>query len=149
MKSSCSRRTVLRGIGVVAALRVLPSCTSPGSDLAHAKSTSCGGDGFCIDTTDPANKVLASAGGAMLVGIPTGDTVMVIRSSDTEVVALSAICTHQQCSMNFDADQQLIVCPCHGSQFDEEGNVVNGPAEEPIRVYSASLMSDTIRVITS
>jgi cytochrome b6-f complex iron-sulfur subunit len=73
---------------------------------------------------------------------------MVIRQSSTDVVAVSAICTHAGCSMNFNASAQLLDCPCHGSQFGEDGHVIRGPAEQPLKVYSASLdtPSNTITI---
>lgn len=44
------------------------------------------------------------------------------------VYALSAVCTHLGCITRFRSEQRMIACPCHGSQFDLEGNVVHGPA---------------------
>lgn len=75
-----------------------------------------------------------------------GDTVMVIRSSDTQVLAVSAICTHAGCSMDFDAAQHQLTCPCHGSVFDEAGDVLVGPATRPLQVYTAVLANNAITV---
>ena len=44
------------------------------------------------------------------------------------VFALSAVCTHLGCITRYHADEGVISCPCHGSRFDPEGNVVHGPA---------------------
>lgn len=71
---------------------------------------------------------------------------MVIRVSPSEVLALTAICTHRGCSMDFDAAQSLITCPCHGSQFSESGAVVRGPATTPLKVYTATLTGETITI---
>ena len=49
------------------------------------------------------------------------------------VYALSAVCTHLGCITRFLSDQGVIACPCHGSRFDLEGNVVEGPAPRPLR----------------
>ena len=75
-----------------------------------------------------------------------GDTVMVIRASSTEVVALSAICTHAGCSMDFDGSRKRLTCPCHGSEFVETGRVTQGPAVRPLRVYTASMANEMITV---
>jgi len=50
--------------------------------------------------------------------------------------------------MNFNASNQHIECPCHGSVFAENGAVINGPANRPLRVYAASLdtQANTITV---
>ena len=53
---------------------------------------------------------------AYVIGAPTG------------VYALSAVCTHLGCITRFRSDDRVIACPCHGSIFDLEGNVVHGPA---------------------
>jgi len=128
---------MLQGLGVVAAAALAPGCTQAGSDLPNAKSATCGAN-LCIDLADPANQALATVGGALLVDSTT-DTIMVIRQSSADVVAVSAICTHSGCSMNFNSGQQLLDCPCHGSQFGEDGHVIRGPARTPLAVYAASL----------
>jgi cytochrome b6-f complex iron-sulfur subunit len=44
------------------------------------------------------------------------------------IYALSAVCTHLGCITRYVADENIIACPCHGSRFDVEGNVIHGPA---------------------
>jgi cytochrome b6-f complex iron-sulfur subunit len=48
------------------------------------------------------------------------------------VYALSAVCTHLGCITRYRSDEGAIACPCHGSRFDLEGNVTNGPAPRPL-----------------
>ncbi len=143
----CSRRSLLKGLGVAAAVAFVPGatgCMQQGSDVASATTTSCG-TATCIDLSVAANSALTNVGGALLIDVGS-DTVMVIRTSQTAVVALSAICTHAGCSMNFDSSQNLLVCPCHGSQFNESGDVVTGPARRPVKVYSATLANNIVTV---
>jgi cytochrome b6-f complex iron-sulfur subunit len=42
--------------------------------------------------------------------------------------ALSSVCTHLGCVTRYQPDEGLIVCPCHGSRFSLEGEVLAGPA---------------------
>jgi cytochrome b6-f complex iron-sulfur subunit len=142
----CSRRDILQGLGVAAvgALVVAAGCQQQGSSLSTATSASCG-NGQCIDLTNASNKELTASGGAMLLDMGS-DTIMVVRMSDTQVVALSAICTHAGCSMDYVAGQQLLDCACHGSQFTTTGQVVRGPANRPLRVYTAALANNMITV---
>src|SRR5262249_12828155 len=107
-------------------------------------SSSCG-TGECIDLTNAANKELTIAGGAMLVDM-AGDTIMVVRVSDAQVVALSAICTHAGCSMGYVAGQKVLDCPCHGSQFAIDGSVLHGPAVRALRVYNVTLANNMITI---
>lgn len=145
MKECCSRRALLKGVGIAAVASLLPGCTQQGSDVPNAKTSACGSD-VCIDLTVAANAPLVQVGGALLVDAAS-DTIMVIRTSDTAVVALSAICTHDGCSCNFDSASGRIVCPCHGSVFDETGAVVNGPARRPLKLYTATLAADMITLV--
>jgi Rieske Fe-S protein len=41
-------------------------------------------------------------------------------------------CSHLGCSVAFAADAKRFECPCHGSQFSVDGNVVHGPAVFPL-----------------
>ncbi|HEX8724617.1 MAG TPA: ubiquinol-cytochrome c reductase iron-sulfur subunit [Gemmatimonadaceae bacterium] len=59
------------------------------------------------------------------------------RLTATTFAAYSLICTHQQCAAGVQNGTQ-IVCPCHGSRFDANGNVVNGPATRPLPTLTTS-----------
>lgn len=63
-------------------------------------------------------------------GIPA----IVVRLAEDRVVAFEAICTHAKCVVGFDADRRLIVCACHGAEFDpgRGAAVVAGPAPRPL-----------------
>ncbi|HEX7838499.1 MAG TPA: Rieske 2Fe-2S domain-containing protein [Kofleriaceae bacterium] len=137
---------MLHGLGVAAAsaLAVVAGCQQQGSTLSTATSSSCG-TGECIDLTDASNKELTTTGGAMLIDMAS-DTIMVIRVSDTQVIAVSAICTHAGCSMDYSASQQVLDCPCHGSRFSTDGKVVRGPANRSLRVYNAALANNKVTI---
>jgi Rieske Fe-S protein len=52
---------------------------------------------------------------------------------DQKLLALSSICTHNGCKLNVAADQSFF-CKCHGSLFDPDGKVEQGPAEDDLPV---------------
>jgi glycine/D-amino acid oxidase-like deaminating enzyme/nitrite reductase/ring-hydroxylating ferredoxin subunit len=52
----------------------------------------------------------------------------VYRDEDGTEHALSARCTHLGCIVNFNSAERTWDCPCHGSRFDSEGRVIQGPA---------------------
>jgi len=56
--------------------------------------------------------------------------------------ALSPICTHQGCTVEFSGSH--LVCPCHGSTYDREGNVLRGPAPQALRRFPVSRTDDGI-----
>jgi Rieske Fe-S protein len=83
---------------------------------------------------------LAASGGS-LVGRPKGyaDTLLVIRVDSSTVKVVSDICTHLGCGVAFSKENQEIECPCHGSKFNLEGAVTNGPAPRPLKQYQATV----------
>lgn len=54
---------------------------------------------------------------------------------DGQPTVISAVCTHRGCTVNWQGSQKAFVCPCHGSVFDESGNVLAGPAPGPLPSY--------------
>lgn len=53
-----------------------------------------------------------------------------LRLDDGGLLALYTRCTHLSCIVNWDEGQ--FVCPCHGSEFDAVGDVLNEPAPRPL-----------------
>ena len=59
----------------------------------------------------------------------TGDPSIVIQPRSGQFVAFDAVCPHAGCTVGYDPTAQVIVCPCHGSQFNAStGAVEVGPA---------------------
>jgi arsenite oxidase small subunit len=63
---------------------------------------------------------------------PTGYPNVLLKKSDGSVLALSLLCTHVCCVCTYDSASDRIYCPCHGSVFDANGNVLQGPASSPL-----------------
>jgi nitrite reductase/ring-hydroxylating ferredoxin subunit len=51
--------------------------------------------------------------------------------------ALSSLCTHKKCTLAAEPDQTFY-CPCHGSTFDADGKVTEGPARRDLPVFEIS-----------
>lgn len=49
------------------------------------------------------------------------------------IIALSPVCTHLGCFVNFDKNSNEFICPCHGGKYDSEGKVLKGPPKEPLQ----------------
>jgi glycine/D-amino acid oxidase-like deaminating enzyme/nitrite reductase/ring-hydroxylating ferredoxin subunit len=61
-----------------------------------------------------------------------GSRCAVYRDEDGTVHAVSARCTHLGCLVAFNAAETTWECPCHGSRFDVDGAVLQGPAVRPL-----------------
>jgi cytochrome b6-f complex iron-sulfur subunit len=57
--------------------------------------------------------------------------VFVIRLMDG-FRALSSVCPHLGCIARYRPDEKVIACPCHGSRFNLDGDVIAGPAPRPL-----------------
>jgi len=81
-----------------------------------------------------------------IVNYPVGsrtvrsDIPAVIINRNGEIVAQSLVCTHLGCTITESATG--FDCPCHGSRFDEDGNVLAGPAQKPLRNLRVELLED-------
>jgi Rieske Fe-S protein len=63
------------------------------------------------------------------------------------LTAISSICTHRRCKLEAEADRTFS-CPCHGSTFDAEGHVTEGPARRDLPVFEV-VMDDKGNVLVT
>ncbi|MET9226465.1 FAD-dependent oxidoreductase [Lentzea sp. NPDC003310] len=56
----------------------------------------------------------------------------VYRDDDGQLHGVSLRCTHLGCLVRFNAAERSWDCPCHGSRFDVDGSVLEGPATRPL-----------------
>ncbi|HUR08702.1 MAG TPA: FAD-dependent oxidoreductase [Nonomuraea sp.] len=59
----------------------------------------------------------------------------VYRDDDGVAHKVSMRCTHLGCLLRFNAAETSWDCPCHGSRFDVDGEVLEGPAVHPLETY--------------
>lgn len=74
-----------------------------------------------------------------------GAPCFVARDADG-VYAMTTTCTHQGCDTSGGVQGSSIVCPCHGSEFDADGNVLRGPAGAPLVHFAVTV--DAAGVVT-
>lgn len=130
------RKTVIAGLGVGAAAVTLAACSS-GPD-SGSDSDSSSGSG----SPTPGEPLASTTDVPVGLGVIVGD-VVITQPVEGEFTGLSAVCTHSGCLVNEIVDG-TINCPCHGSKYDLEGQVVNGPATKPLPPVGIELQGDSI-----
>jgi Rieske Fe-S protein len=73
-------------------------------------------------------------------------TVFLVRTGESQVMALDSTCTHLGCRVSWDADAQLLKCPCHGGQYDRTGAVKAGPPPAALARLTTKVDGDQILV---
>ncbi|MGC8633811.1 MAG: TQO small subunit DoxD [Candidatus Limnocylindrales bacterium] len=149
----------------------LPATASPaGATSGSAPSVSAGaGTGAAASAGAPASSGTGRAGpagplaiasaaavaqaGAVAFQVPVaignaapGDPGIVVSLGAGTFVAFDAVCTHAGCTVGFDPQSQMLVCPCHGATYDPRHNAqpVAGPTNIPLTALPISIQSGEI-----
>ena len=61
-----------------------------------------------------------------------GQKVAAFRDEDGTLHAVSPVCTHLGCQVNWNSGDRSWDCPCHGSRFSPDGEILHGPAVRPL-----------------
>jgi len=83
------------------------------------------------------------------VAVDVGRSHLALAAVDGTWYAVADACTHAGCAFSQDAalEDGVIVCNCHGSEFDlRTGEVLRGPAEYPVRTYPVRVAGDQLEV---
>ena len=68
-----------------------------------------------------------------------------LKREKDEFKALSMHCTHKGCTVK--PAGSIMVCPCHGAEFSNEGKVLGGPARENLKEYIVEVKGEVIEII--
>ena len=127
-KSSLDRRQLLVLAGASAGLVMLGGAVS-----------GCSATGTPPTGPESAGNISELQVGSLLIM----SNVIVARDANG-VYAMSAVCTHAGCFLD-DGSQTItagLSCPCHGSTFDGNGEVTQGPAGTPLQHYAVIITAD-------
>ena len=83
--------------------------------------------------------LLASVASRLIQPEGTDEKILVVHRGNGKLSAVSSICTHKGCDVDYDAELGHLVCPCHGSQYSLEGRNIEGPAERPLKQYDLEI----------
>ncbi|MGE7775701.1 ubiquinol-cytochrome c reductase iron-sulfur subunit [Chitinophaga sp. NPDC101104] len=143
------RRDFLSGMGATLAVLCaggLAACGGKGDDPAPVNPPGGGGGGNVKLTVNLAND-LTAVGSFMI-----GSGVVLIRLAAGNVpasfAAFTSTCTHMGCTLStYNAGKIVCGSTCgHGSQFNTDGSVANGPATNPLPKYTVNINGNTLTV---
>lgn len=91
-----------------------------------------------LKTHPPGDKTLAQ-------GLKGDPTYLVVESDgQLATYGINAVCTHLGCVVPWNAAENKFICPCHGSQYNNQGRVVRGPAPLSLALAHADVVDDKI-----
>ena len=86
---------------------------------------------------------------ALAQGLKGDPTYIVVENEDAIAsYGISAVCTHLGCVVPWNASENKFICPCHGSQYNNAGKVVRGPAPLSLALAHANV-NDSGKVVLS
>lgn len=134
--STVSRRTAI-GVGLVAGATVLAGCSSAAeTPTSSGPAPATGGAAAGLTTVDA-----IPDGGSLIIGADSGAIALARKGQD--VVAFSAVCTHQGCAVA--AAGAALNCPCHGSIFDAfTGAATRGPASVALTAIPVTVKGGSV-----
>jgi len=91
-----------------------------------------------------AGSAVADVGGAVLVQSIAG-VFLLSRTSASAFTAIDAVCTHEGCTIT-GADGTTYVCPCHGSRYNRNGQVLAGPAKASLRQFATTFTDGVVTI---
>jgi len=71
---------------------------------------------------------------------------LLLLTAEGEYRAMSATCTHLNCTVQYRADLQHVWCACHNGHYDLNGKNIAGPPPRPLELYEVHVRGDEIIV---
>lgn len=125
------------GLGGIAALEIGVIL------LAYMKPRLAEGDFGSILTVGPINDFPPGS-----VTPVTNGRFYLSRLGDGGFMAIYQRCTHLGCSVPFMQTEGKFICPCHNSQFDATGEILNPPAPRPLDIFPVLIEDGIVKVDT-
>ncbi len=70
--------------------------------------------------------------------------VLLIRSPNDKLIALDAVCTHLDCTVQYIKEEGVILCACHNGKYDLTGKNISGPPPKPLQPYNVAIKGDEV-----
>ncbi len=123
-----------------------------GGTTGTGATSTTGGASATAGTGVLAQSSAVADNSAVSFTIPSnGDPGVLVRLNSGQFVAYDATCTHAGCPVQYDTGSGLLICPCHGAEFDPANGaaVVQGPAATPLTSVPITVDAHTGNVTLS
>ncbi len=122
IKKSCT----IAGLGITGLSLLLEGCKK------HSITPSGSTVNFTIDLNANNYQSLNTVGNYIYInGI-------IVANTTSGIIALSKFCTHAGCSVSYNKSSDNFPCPCHGASFADDGTVLGGPTNIPLKKYTVT-----------
>ncbi len=81
--------------------------------------------------------------------IPVREGKFYLTRTEEGLMALYWRCVHLGCTVPFNREKRLFICPCHSSTYELTGQIISGPAPRPLDQMEIKLDGDRILVDTA
>lgn len=136
-----SRQQFMCGLCAGGAAVALTACSSYSEPSAQSGTT----DTASPPSTDAqaAPAVLAPTADVPVGGGVIVDDLVLTQPTAGDFKGFSNVCTHSGCRVN-EVSDGAIICPCHGSRFNLDGTVAEGPATQPLESKVIAVEGESI-----
>lgn len=147
-----SRRAFLKTAGSVALFAAMgitiPGCGSDSGSTNIIGPTN-GDSGFTISgntitidlTKDDAAPLATSGAWGLIAAAQT-----LVVNVGGSFRAFTSVCTHTGCDRNWNYSNQVFTCTCHGSRFNNSGEVIQGPANRNLTEFTVTRNGDIVTI---
>lgn len=152
-----NRRAFLTWVGVgwvasslpiaIAACSKTPESASTSNQPAKTTANVSREDGF--QSVGTISQLESNNGQILDRDFPAGPLLVVHNPAEPNISAVNPTCTHRGCIVGWQVEKKALICPCHGSKFDINGEVIEGPATEPLATYEVKTEGDSVLVKVS
>lgn len=144
------RKDFIEQVGISAASIFIFGCLQACSKSESSSPTQPGGNNnnnkpidFTINIAVAPYSNLNTSGGFY---VDRTNNIIIARTLTNEFIAVSSVCTHQQVTLDFVANNNNFYCSGHGSTFSTSGAVTKGPAATALKQYNTAISGNNLRI---
>ncbi|MDI9366280.1 MAG: Rieske (2Fe-2S) protein [Flavobacterium sp.] len=134
-----NRKEFLSMLGFSAGTLTIAACM--GGCSKEGGSVAAPNVDFTLDLSQSANAALNTNGGYIY-----SNGVIVAKTTSGAIIAVSASCTHEGTSVQYQSNNNRFYCPNHGATFSNSGSVTQGPANIALKQYNVTVTGNIVQV---